>query len=337
MQKAVVFENFGPPSVLHLVEDCPKPICKKDQCLVKIHSTSVNPIDWKTRKGEIPKFLVKLPKVLGGDIAGVVVEGSSRFPPGTRVFSCTDGFLFDQRLRGSYCEYAAVPEHQLAVLPDNIPLDTAGAIPLVSLTAWQALENCSLQPGQRILIQAGAGGVGSMCVQLAKARDLYVVTTCSTRNIEFCKTTLGADLVIDYTKESVDQVLANDPVDAVIDLIGGSVELASMAVLKKSGVFVNVLNSGWAHERGEAIGTMLVLYYSLKYKLLHKVSQGPKYVVLFAKGNGAQLAEIAGLLKSGKVKPEVEMKMPLEKAAEAHEHVEKGHTRGKVVLVVVDE
>lgn len=335
--KGVIFEQFGPPEVLRVRNDLPKPERKPGQgrCLVQIASTSVNPIDYKTRKGEVPRFMVKLPNVLGGDLSGVVVESDegSKFPPGTRVFGCTEGFQLYSR-EGCYSEYFCAPENQLAVVPANTTLSDAGALPLVSLTAWQSLEAASLSPGNRLLIHAGAGGVGSVAIQIAKARGLHVTTTCSTRNIDFCTKELGADVAIDYTTQQFEEVCKNEPFDAVIDLIGGSVEIRSMKVLKKTGTMVTVLNSGWIKERGVGMAPLFVLYHLAKNKMFGTLRLGPKYKVILVSPNGEQMAEVATLLESRNLKPIIDRKVPLEEVVEAHKYMEQGHARGKVVLIV---
>ena len=286
---------------------------------------------------QVPKALVKLPNVLGGDVAGKVLEADegSQFPRGTRVYACTDGFQLYSR-EGAYCEYVSAPENQFAKVPDSLPLDEAAGLPLVSLTAWQALESANLLPGKRVLIHAGAGGVGSIAIQLAKARGAHVTTTCSARNSELCKE-LGADVVIDYNTHKFEEVCKDEPFDAVIDLIGGSVELRSMQVLKKSGAMVSVLNSGWADEKGVGLGALYVLYYLAKWKILGGLGFSPKYSIILVKASGEQLAEVSKLVEERKVKAVIDRKLPLEAAAEAHEYMEQGHARGKVILLVKPE
>jgi alcohol dehydrogenase len=220
------------------------------------------------------------------------------------------------------------------LLPANISLIDGGALPLVCLTAYQALEGLNLSPGDRVLIQAGAGGVGSVAIQMAKARGLHVTTTCSTRNVEFCTKELGADVAIDYSKDKFEEVCRNEPFDGIIDLIGGSVEVRSMKVLKKTGTMFSILNSGWAHEKGMALGSLYVAYYLAKNKFFSAIRMGPKYKAHLVRPNGQQMTEIAKLLESGKVKVIIDKKLPLEEAAEAHRYMEEGHARGKVVLIV---
>jgi NADPH:quinone reductase-like Zn-dependent oxidoreductase len=273
-------------------------------------------------------------QVLGGDLCGVVQDSDedSKFPPGTRVFACTNGFEM-WRAEGCYAEFFCAQEAHLAVAPRNLTPAEAAALPLVSLTAWQALERANLAPGQRLLIQAGAGGVGSVAIQLAKARGLHVTTTCSTRNVEFVKA-LGADEAVDYTKERFEEVCA--PFDGAIDLIGGEVEVRSLRAVKRAGVFVSVLNSGWTKGRGQLAASALTLWHLGKNKLWSAVRAGPRYHLLFVAPNGAQLAEVAALVEAGTVRPVIDRVLPLERAAEAHAYLEQEHARGKVVLAVTE-
>jgi NADPH:quinone reductase-like Zn-dependent oxidoreductase len=335
--RAIVYESFGAPNVLTLRVDHPKPVRKPGECLVRVVSTSVNPVDWKTRQGQVPQFLTKLPKVPGGDVAGIVVESdqNSSYPLGTRVFACTDGFKL-WRSEGSYCDLVTVPECQLAMLPDNTPLNTAGGLPLVCLTSFQALEAAHLLPGQRLLVHGGAGGVGSHLLQIAKARGLYVITTCSAKNMDFCRS-LGADQVIDYTSQAFETVLADRHVHAVVDLIGGDVEIRSMRVLHKQGTYVNVLNSGWIKDRGPRIAGLYLLWHFISGKLLGLAGMAPKYKFIIVHPSGAQLTEVARLLESGALKPVIDHVLMLEQAAEGHAYLERGHARGKVILRVAEE
>lgn len=320
--KAVLFEEFGPPSVLKIVHDYPKPARKnKNDVLVQLYSTSVNPVDWKTRKGALPRFLVKKPNVLGGDLCGIVIDSeSARFPPGSRVYSCTTGFRMWEK-PGCYSEYYCAPEAHLAHLPSNVSLTDGGALPLACLTSWQMLDSAKLSPGDRVLIHAGAGGVGSIAIQLAKARQLYVITTCSTRNIEFVKE-LGADEAIDYTTQDFVQILDGNPVDAVLELVGGSTETRSFNVLKKSGVLVSALNFGFK---------------MMKSKFLHMFGMAPNARLVFVTPSGDELEKIGKLIEEGKIKVIIDKKLPLDKVVEAHEYMEKGHARGKVVLLVKED
>ncbi|GAB4813063.1 hypothetical protein N2152v2_000109 [Parachlorella kessleri] len=311
--RAVLFREFGGPRVLELSETHPKTTRRKGELLVEVHATSVNPVDCKTRRGDVPRMLVAKPKVLGGDVAGVVVEADqgSRFRPGTRVACLSDGFDF-RKPYGSYAEFISVPERTVADLPGSISFEAGAALPL-------ALDPLALKPGQRVLVHAGAGGVGSAAIQLAKARGLHVTTTCSTRNVEFVTKELGADVAIDYTRESFDVVCRDAPFDCVLDLVAGDYEARSLKVLKPTGTYVAFL----------ARINVLAL---LKGLLLSSLRRGPRYRLVMVSPNGEQMR--AAIAMEGKLRPIIDRVLPLAHASEAHEYVEKGHARGKVVLKV---
>eukprot|EP00884_Botryococcus_braunii_P021623 jgi/Botrbrau1/8144/Bobra.0308s0034.1 len=204
--KAVQYSTFGPPEVLKVVTDAPKPKLGQGEVLVKVAASGVNPVDYKLREGKLMRFLVKLPKIPGGELAGVVEEGSTKFAKGDKVFANVDALRQD----GSTSEYVRVAESNLVKVPPSITLEEASGIPLAGVTAWQALDSAKVKEGSRVLIQAGAGGVGTLAIQLAKARKAIVATTTSTRNVEFVKS-LGADEVVDYTKENFVDVYKDNP------------------------------------------------------------------------------------------------------------------------------
>ena len=187
--RAVLVERYGDPSVLVVKHDFPKPERARGELLVRIHATSVNPVDTKIRRGLLKWTGGVIPKVLGGDVAGVVEESDpgSRFKPGDKVWGLVAGYRWSVKW-GTYADYVTAPEAHFAPMPDNLSFEEAAALPLVALTAWQALGTVRLEPGQgRVLVHAGSGGVGSMAMQIAKARGLHVTTTCSAQNIDLVK------------------------------------------------------------------------------------------------------------------------------------------------------
>ncbi|DBB11254.1 TPA: hypothetical protein ACH3X3_006694 [Trebouxia sp. C0006] len=216
--RAVLYEKFGPPEVLQLI-DYPLPQRSSGNVLVKISCTSVNPVDLKIRKGSIAIAIKH--KILGGDLAGVVeaADADSEFVKGDRVFALSPDWSFRSKW-GCYAEYATIKSSLLARIPDSISFEQAAALPMVSLTAMQALEAAQVKSGQRVLIHGGSGGVGSAGVQIAKAWGAHVTSTCSTKNMQLVKE-LRADEVTDYTQTSVDQVFKDKPFDAVLDVVGG--------------------------------------------------------------------------------------------------------------------
>ncbi|KAK9818016.1 hypothetical protein WJX72_005720 [[Myrmecia] bisecta] len=323
--RAVVLTEFGAPSVLKLVADQPIPQRSAGEALVRVAATSVNPVDTAVRAGKVLPLLVKRPQIVGGDLSGVVVEtdSTSQFKPGDKVFALTDGFNFQTRT-GTYAEFASMKEDWLAPLPDNHSIESLAGVPLVALTAWQALEPAHLKAGQRVLIHAGAGGVGSMAIQIAKAWGLWVATTCGPKNIDLVTKELGADQVIDYTKEDFTQVLRNNPVDCVLDMLGGTITGKSKQVLRRGGYLAHVLN---ANSPYLTIGAGLVF---------STLRLGVRTGTTLVKPNGKQLRQIGDLIQRGKIKPVVDRVLPLEQAGEGHAVVESGHARGKVILKVQD-
>lgn len=317
----MIYKTFGPPEVLKLVNNHPLPPRSAGQVLVKVKSTSVNPVDYKIRNGSIP-VIAKKEKILGGDLAGVIeaADAGSKLNKGDKVFGLSPDFIFTSKW-GTYAEYATIKSNLLASIPDGVSFDQAAALPLVSLTAIQALQNAQVKAGKRVLIHGGSGGVGSAAVQIAKAWGAHVTSTCSTKNVKLVKD-LGADEVVDYKKQSVNQLFRNNPFDAVVDQIGGPTTTQSLAVLKKDGHISFVLNENLNYAKltlGLALGT---------------IGLGPKYHLGFVQADGRRMQEVARLLKSGQLKAVIDRTFPLEQAAEAHRHLESGKPSGKVVLTV---
>ncbi len=309
--KAIRIHEFGGPSVLKH-EDVPLPQPAEGEVLIRVHAAGVNPVDWKTRSGRgmAKRLEISFPLILGWDVSGVIEEigaGVTQFKPGDEVF----GLVRFPQLGATYAEYTAVPASHLAFKPRTLDHIQAAALPLVSLTAWQALfEGAQLEAGQRVLIHAAAGGVGHIAVQLARWRGAYVIGTASSRNVLFVRQ-LGASEVIDYETASFEQYVSN--VDVVLDPLAGEVRERSWQVLKKGGVLVSIL--------GEPAAGAAAAY-------------GVRAVYVLVRPEASQLAQIAALVDEGHIRPEIDTVYPLQEAASAHERVERGHTRGKVVLKV---
>ena len=308
--KAIRVHRFGGPEVLQH-EDVPRPAPRKGEVLVRVHAAGVNPVDWKIRSGAAKGFNPKLPQIPGFDVSGVVAalgEGVERFAVGDAVYA----YLALGR-GGAYAEYVAVPERELAPKPAKVDHVHAAAVPLAALTAWQALfDTAGLKEGQTVLVHAGAGGVGHFAVQLAKAKGAKVIATASARNHKFLRA-LGADEVIDYTKQKFEELVRD--VDVVLDPIGDDTLARSYQVLKRGGWVVSIVEP------------------PSKAKLEELGLHGK---VILVEPNGKQLAEIGALIDAGKVKPEVSATVPLAEARRAHELSEQGHTRGKIVLEIAD-
>ncbi len=309
--KAVRFHTYGTPDVL-IYEDAPKPEPAAGEVLVKVHATSVNPIDWNVRAGHMRGFReYPLPFILGWDVSGVVESagaGVTRWKPGDEVYGRPD-----IARNGAYAEYIAMKEGELARKPKSLDHVHSAAIPLAGLTAWQALfDTAGLTPGQKVLIQAAAGGVGHLGVQFAKLKDLYVAGTASGSNQEYLKQ-LGCDLPIDYETTRFEDV-AHD-FDAVIESMGGEIRNRSWKVLKKGGILVALIGPPPSEPDAQA--------------------HGVRASIIWVQAKPDQLAEIARLADSGKVQPEIAAVFPLRDAAYAHKMSETKHVRGKIVLQVI--
>ena len=307
--KAVAMHAYGGPEVLKY-EDAARPDPATGEVLVRVHAAAVNPVDWKVRAGHLRGFLnYSLPLIPGWDLSGVVEAtgaGVTDWKQGDAVYARPD-----LRRNGAYAEYIAVRASELGHKPRSIDHVQASAIPLACLTAWQALFDAGgLKAGQRVLIHAAAGGVGTFAVQLAKWKGAHVVGTASERNHAFLRE-LGADEVIDYTKTNFEEVVRD--VDVVLDTLAGQTRDRSWNVLKKDGILVSIL--GQPSPDGAA-------------------QRGVRAAGVFVEPNQAQLGEIAKLVDSGKLRPIIETVLPLAQAARAHEMNQTLHTRGKIVLQV---
>ncbi len=310
--KAIRIHNYGGPEVLKY-EDAPRPEPQAGEVLVRVHGAGVNPIDWKVREGHMKDFWPhKFPLILGWDLSGVVEEvgagpaAAGRFKIGDEVYS-----LPDPTRNGAYADYIVVRESELALKPKSLHHPRAAAVPLAALTAWQSLfETAQLQPGQRVLIHAGSGGVGHFAVQLAKWKGAYVFATASTKNQDLLRK-LGVDEPIDYTQQRFEDVARN--IDIVLDTIGGETQERSWSVLKKGGNLVSLVQPP-SEEKAKELSVRAAL--------------------LGAQPNGAQLAEIAKIIDSGKLAPVFDRILPLSEARRAHELSQSGHTHGKIALRV---
>src|SRR5262245_2794406 len=308
--RAIRQETLGGPEVLELVE-VPRPAPIPTEVLVRTAGAGVNPVDWKSRvRGG---FLGKLPMTVGWDVAGVVEEvgyGVTRFSVGDRVF----GMPWFPREASAYAEFVTSPSRQLARVPEELSDVEASALPLAGLTAWQALvETADVQPGQRVLVLAAAGGVGHLAVQIAKARGAYVLGTARAEKHAFLAD-LGVDEAIDYTSESVAE-RARD-VDVVLDLIGGTTGPEAFPALREGGLFVAVASSAALAE------------------LIERAGGRARVADILVEPDRAGLEALAALVTVGALRPHVSHTFPLADAARAHELGETGRTQGKIVLTV---
>lgn len=314
--RAMVATGPGGPDVLHEAE-VPLPVRANAEVVVKVLAASVNPIDAKTRAGRgVAGAIGSWPVILGNDLAGIVVESPYEAHP-LAVGHAVYGMTMVPRFGGSYAEFATVPELFLAPKPPSLSFEEAAAVPLAALTAWgMVVDVARAHEGQRMLIHAGAGGVGHLAVQLASFFGAHVVATCSARNVSFVRE-LGAAHVIDYTSSRFDD--EESGFDVVVDLVGNvhdDTGSRSLRVLRPGGLVINAPTGSWPtlHDEAEAAGVRATGY---------KVSP-----------NGATLAVMSRMIEAGDLRVHVDRVLPLAEVAEAHRLLEGGHTRGKIVLRV---
>ncbi len=328
--KAFVLDRYGKSGNVR-IGNMPDPTLRDDDVLVQVRAASVNPLDSKIRDGEF-KLLLKyrLPLILGHDLAGVVVRVGSRvrhFKPGDEVYARPA----DYRI-GAFAEYIAVSEGDLAIKPKNLSMEEAASIPLVALTAWQALiERAKVKKGQKVLIHAGAGGVGTFAIQLAKHLGATVATTTSTANVDWVKR-LGADIVIDYKKEDFATRLSG--YDLVLNSLDAKTLSKSVRVLRPGGHLISI--SGPPDPAfAKALGSsFLGIVMGLLSRRIRKeaAAHGADYSFLFMRASGSQLREITSLIESGVIRPVVDRIFPFPATAEAMAYVETGRAKGKVVV-----
>lgn len=327
--KAAYINHYGKLEQIQFGQQ-PKPTIQNDEVLVKVHAVSINPLDLRMVEGEFKAILpVHFPFILGNDLAGVVVEVGSEvrhFKVGDEVFAKTDG-------QGCFAEYTSLKETSLALKPSNLSMTQAAALPLVALTAWQALvEIAQLKRGQKILIHAGSGGVGSIAIQLAKHLGANVATTTSAKNADWVKE-LGADIVLDYKTTNFAEVLSD--YDVVFDTQGGDTLEQSLQVLKPHGTVVSIAGPP-DKNMAQAIGanwimSKIIPLLSLSIRAKAK-KRGIHYHFLFMQPNGEQLSRIAELVETQKMVPVLDRVYDFTEFSKAIQHVDSGHTKGKVVV-----
>ncbi|RVL64710.1 NADP-dependent oxidoreductase [Sinorhizobium meliloti] len=329
--KAFVVDKYQKKGALRLA-NLPEPDVRDEDILVRVHATGVNLLDSKVRDGEFKLLLpYRPPFVLGHDVAGTVVKVGSRvqrFKVGDEIYARPR----DHRL-GTFAEFIAVNEADVAPKPKNLSMEEAASIPLVALTAWQALvEVAKVKPGQKVFIQAGSGGVGTFAIQLAKHLGATVATTTSATNTDLVRS-LGADVVIDYKTQDFEKVLSG--YDLVLNSQDAKTLDKSLRVLKPGGQLISI--SG---PPDPAFGKELGLNPFLKL-VLHVISRsvrkkakklGVHYSFLFMRAEGQQLSQITSLIESGVIRPVVDKVFPFEKTGEALAYVETGRAKGKVVI-----
>ncbi|MFF9019504.1 NADP-dependent oxidoreductase [Streptomyces eurythermus] len=332
--KAFVIERYGDKGGGRITET-PDPQVGADDVLVRVHAASVNPLDFRIRDGDLKMILpYRLPLVLGNDLAGVVVQvgaAVTRFAVGDEVFARPD----KDRI-GTFAELIAVHQDDLAPKPAALTMAEAASLPLVTLTSWQALvEKAQVRPGQKVLIHAGSGGVGTIALQLARRLGAHVATTASAANAALVEE-LGADVVIDYRTQDFEEVL--DGYDVVLDTLGGETLAKSLRVLKPGGKVISIAGPPDADFARE-LGANLVLRQAmnaLSLKTRRRARrQGVTYSFLFMKASGDQLRELTRLIDAGEIRPVVDRVFPFDRTREAMEHAEQGRAKaGKVVVAM---
>ena len=331
--KAAVIDRYGSNELVR-VKDIAVPVIGPMDLLVRVHAASVNPLDVKTRDGALKTLLkYRFPLVLGNDLSGEVADVGAqvtRFKKGDAVYA-----RLDKERIGTFAEFAVVREGAAALKPTNVTFEEAASLPLVSLTAWQALvEIGKLGAKQRVLIHAGSGGVGSVAIQLARHLGATVFTTVGQRNMDLVKR-LGADVPIDYRGARFEDV-AKD-CDVVLDSAGGDTLVKSFECVKPGGVVVSIGNTpSAAFARSWGLNPIIVLAISVMSRKANAAARRHKarYEYLFSRADGAQLSEITRLVERGAIKPLVDKVFPLEQVRDALAYSESGRATGKVVISV---
>jgi len=331
--KAFLIDRYGKNQ--GRLAEVPDPEPGIHDVLIKVHASSVNLLDSKISKGEFKLILpYPFPLIMGNDVAGVVVRvgsGVRTFKPGDEVYARPP-----QARIGGFAELIAIEESALALKPKNTSMEQAAALPLVALTAWQVLvETARLKKGQKVFIQAGSGGVGSIAIQLAKHLGAFVATTTSTPNVEWVKA-LGADVVIDYTQQNFETVLRD--YDVVLNSLGPAELETSLRILKPGGQLISISGpptAEFAREQKLSWGLgwiMRLLSSGIRRKARR---QGVDYGFVFMRASGAQLQKITALVESGAITPVIDRTVPFEATAEALSYVERGRAKGKVVIKII--
>jgi NADPH:quinone reductase-like Zn-dependent oxidoreductase len=331
--KALTFARYGKSPGIGFAE-IPRPTLQPDELLVEVHAAGVNPIDNMIPTGIFkPVVKMRLPATLGSDVAGVVVEVGSRvtrFKPGDAVFAS----VFDLD-RGSLAEFVAVPERLAAPKPANLDFVQAASIPMVGLTSWQALtEHAHVQPGQKVFVPAGAGGIGTFAIQLAKHLGARVGTTTSTANVPLV-TGLGADEVVDYTQQAFETVLRG--YDVALGTLRGDTLEKSLDILAPGGTLVSLVGPlDAAFARARRLNVVLAFVFGWMSRKIRRAARahGASYSFLFARPDGGQLGAIGELLASQRLRPVIDKVFPFDEAKAALDYLARGRARGKVVVQV---
>jgi alcohol dehydrogenase len=331
--RAAFIRHYGSNDAIE-VSDQPTPVVGARDVLIRVRAASVNPVDYKIRDGQLKTILpLKFPLVLGCDCSGVVETCGAEvksFKPGDAVY-----VRLEKDRIGAFADYAVAHEGCVALKPSNLDFAQAASIPLAGLTSWQALIDVGhLQAGQKVLIHAGSGGVGTLAIQMAKHLGAFVATTCSTRNAALVKS-LGADVVIDYKTQHFDALLSD--YDLVFDTLGGETQQRSFSVLKRGGTLVTIAGIPTA-EFGRAWGVnpIVRMVMGFKNRASTKLAKerGVNFKYLFMHPSGEQLRDIARLIETGKIKPVIDKTFDLDHVRDALNYSESGRAVGKVIITL---
>jgi NADPH:quinone reductase-like Zn-dependent oxidoreductase len=332
--KAFVVAKYGKDGIR--VADVPEPKVGSSDVLVRVSAASINPLDKMVRNGEFKQLIkYKTPFVIGHDVAGVV----TRVGANVRDFKVGDEVYARPRdLRiGTFAEYIAIDQDDVALKPGSLTLREAAAVPLVALAAWQVLvEKAQVKPGQKVLVHAGAGGLGSTVIQLAKHLGAYVATTATGASEELVRD-LGADVVIDFTKQDFSQVLSG--YDVVLDSLGGENLMKSLTVLKPGGLAIGVAgppDAGFAKQVGAPKPFEFVMSFLSRKVRGAARKLGVRYSFFFMRASGAQLRELAALYDAGHLRPVIDSTFVFDQTLEALAYVESGRVKAGKVVVTLD-
>lgn len=334
--RAFVLTRYGGPDAMEL-RDLPKPSPGPGEVLIQVYAAGLNPIDFKLRQGTMRVIhRYRLPIIAGSELSGVVVakgSGVTRFAEGDRVFT-----RVEKQQLGAFAEFAAVREEMVAHMPTSVEFTTAAGVPLAGLTALQALrDELRVTSGQQIFIPGGAGGVGTFAIQLGKRLGARIATTASARG-EALVRGLGADVMVDYTRESFNQVLRD--YDGALDLIGGDTLVKTFGIVKRGATVVSIAGvpePQTARQDLQAGPTLAALFWAASWRIRRKARKhGVAYRYFFMHPSGSDLAELAALIDQQQLQVMIDRIFPFARIADAFAYLEQGHAKGKVVVQMVE-
>ncbi|MBO0790631.1 MAG: NADP-dependent oxidoreductase [Ktedonobacteraceae bacterium] len=335
--RAFVLTRYGGPDAMEF-RDVPRPSPSSGEVLIQVYAVGLNPVDFKIRQGMLRVISrYPLPIIAGCELSGVVVargSGVRSLAEGDRVFT-----RVDKKRLGAFAEFAVVREELVARMPSSVDFTTAAGVPLAGLTALQALrDELRVTRGQNIFISGGSGGVGTFAIQLGKWLGAHIATTASARGEEMVRK-LGADIVVDYTREHFDQVLRQ--YDGALDLVGGDTLLKTFEVVKRDAKVVSIAGvpePQTASKDLQAGPTLATLFWAASWRIrCHARKHGVTYRYLFMRASGTDLSELATLIDQQKLEIVIDRIVPFAHIADAFAYLERGHAKGKVVVQMVDQ